>query len=206
MNFKVLFIHPLETGLKSYVKVDDKIYFITFQTSSTIGAEFTVYSENRKDRFLQDSDIRKDLLDRFVSFLKEKREDIKVGIYFDSSDDEMYERLFSLSHLKKLPNGSVNIEFSIADDSFAISNLMPIKTREGIIFDTSKATFKHNNPLCFCENIKLNHNIESLEDCLVLIEHQDVILDWIKIVYEERYENKRATTKILQFPESQNNI
>jgi hypothetical protein len=196
LDFKVLFIHPLENGLKSYILFEDNIYFITFLTNKK-SAEFTVYSENKSDKLLQDTEIRQDLLNRFVLFLKQHKDEIKVGVYFDQSD-EMYKKIFKLNSFNKKTNSLVDVSFSILEDHYTITNLRVIKTKEDIILDTAEASFDHDNINCFCENIKHNHDISYFEHCLVLIEHQEIILNWVKKEYKSEFiPNKPA--KIIQF-------
>lgn len=197
MVFKVLFVHPLDTGLKAYIRVNEIIYFITFKASTHSDTEFTVYSEDENDVILTDSNLRKELLNNFISFLKQNKEEIKLGIYFDKSK-EAFENFFTLNNLSK-ENGLINVSFNILEDSYSIYGLRAIKTRSDTIFDLSAASFEHNSPNCFCENIKHNHNIDDLKDCLILIEHQDIILDWIKEIYQNTFQSKKQTN-IIQFP------
>ncbi|WP_394555332.1 hypothetical protein C1N61_27145 (plasmid) [Priestia aryabhattai] len=199
MNFKVLFVHPLDNGLKAYVKVDKKIYYITFQTNKN-SAEFTVYSENEKDNLLKHSKLRQELLSEFMSFLKQSKDDIKVGIYIDESL-EAFNKVFNLTKLEKKSNGSVDIEFSILNDQYAISNLIVLKRKNNVFIDDSRASFTHYNENCFCENIKHNHGISNFEHCLVLIEHQEIITKWIKEEYKKKYITNSASN-IIQFPTS----
>lgn len=197
MNFKVLFIHPLDNGLKSYIKVDEKIYYITFQSLKN-KAEFTVYSEDKADKLLKNSDIRQELLNHFVLFLKQNKDEIKVGVYFDKSE-EMYDKIFKLKSIDKLDNGYLKASFSILNDDYTITNIRAIKTKQEVYLDTNNASFQHDNPDCFCENIKHNHDIHQFEHCLVLIEHQDIILDWVTKEYKKLYVPKKQA-KIIQFP------
>lgn len=197
MDFKVLFVHPLESGLKAYVKVDEKIYYITFQTKKS-NAEFTVYSENEIDKLLKHSKLRQELLSKFMLFLKQHKEDIKVGIYIDESP-EAFNKIFKLNKLKKISSGSLDVEFSILDDQYAITNLIVMRRKNNIFIDDSRAYFKHINENCFCENIKHNHGIDNFEHCLVLIEHQDTILKWIQGEYKNKYITNNASN-IIQFP------
>lgn len=197
MDFNVLFIHPLDEGLKAFIKVDDKIYFITFQTTKN-KAEFTVYSEDEKDKVLIDNEFRQELLNRFILFLKQSKEEIKVGVYFNPSE-EMFGKIFELTTIKKLGNGLIDATFSILNDSFTISNIRAIKNKHDIYFDINNSSFKHHNKECFCENIKHNHDLNNFEHCLILIEHQDLILDWLLIQYKQKFMSKKST-KIIQFP------
>jgi hypothetical protein len=197
LNFKVLFIYPLDNGLKSYIKLDDEIYFITFLTEKN-NAEFTIYSKNQSDELLKESKIRQEILNRFVLFLKQNKEKIKVGVYFDNSE-EMYKEIFQLHSIEKLNNGFIQVSFSILDESYTISNLRIIKNKDKIMFDDTYTLYKHDNENCFCENIKHKHDISDFEHCLVLIEHQDVILEWIKKEYRRRFIPQKSN-KIIQFP------
>ncbi|MCK2000219.1 hypothetical protein MZM54_02310 [[Brevibacterium] frigoritolerans] len=197
MNTNVLFIYPVDKGLKSYIKVDDKFYFITFLTEKN-NAEFTVYSEDQSDVLLKDSKDRQELLNSFVRFLKQHKEEIKVGVYLNETD-EMFNEIFRLHKLEKGEKGIVNASFSILEQKFTISNLRTIKNRQQIIFDQTYALFKHEAADCFCENIKHKHDINDFEHCLVLIEHQDIILNWIEKEYRKKF-LVRKHNNIYQFP------
>jgi dsDNA-binding SOS-regulon protein len=197
LDFKVLFVHPLENGLKAYVKVDEKIYYITFQTKKN-SAEFTVYSEDEKDKLLRHSKLRQELLNKFMLFLKQHKDDIKVGIYIDESP-EAFNKIFRLNKLEKVSSGSLDVKFSILDDQYSITNLIVMRRKNNIFIDDSRAHFNHINKNCFCENIKHNHGIGDFEHCLVLIEHLDTILKWIKEEYKKRYISNK-TSNIIQFP------
>jgi hypothetical protein len=196
LDFKVLFIHPLDNGLKSYILFEDKIYFITFLTNKS-NAEFTVYSEDKSDKLLKNAEIRQELLNRFILFLKRNKEEIKVGVYFDKSE-EMYKKIFLLHSFDKTNNGLFNVHFSILNDHYTISNVRVIKTKGDIILDTSESLFLHDNINCFCENIKHNHDINDFEHCLVLIEHQEIILDWVSNEYKKSFIPTKPA-KIIQF-------
>ncbi|MGF7535438.1 hypothetical protein AAGG74_17440 [Bacillus mexicanus] len=197
MDFKVLFIHPLDTGLKAYIKFYNNIYFLTFQADNNSEAEFIVYSDAKNKEILTDSDLRKELLNNFILFLKQNKEEIKLGIYIEKSK-EVFDIFFTLNNINK-DNGLINISFNILDNSYSIYGLRVIKTKSDIILDVSSATFIHSNTDCFCENIKQNHNIEDLKDCLILIEHQEIILDWVKEVYQYTYHPKKQNN-IIHFP------
>jgi len=197
LDFKVLFVHPLENGLKAYVRIDEKIYYITFQTKKN-SAEFTVYSENEKDKLLKHSKLRQELLNKFMLFLKQHKDDIKVGIYIDESP-EAFNKIFKLNKLEKKSSVSLDVEFSILDDQYTITNLIILRRKNNIFIDDSRAYFKHINKNCFCENIKHNHGISDFEHCLVLIEHQDTILKWIKEEYKKKH-IPNNTSNIIQFP------
>jgi len=197
LDFKVLFVHPSDNGLKAYTKVDEKIYFITFETKKN-NAEFTVYSENQKDKLLKKSKLRQEMLSKFMLFLKQHKEEIKVGIYFDRSK-ETYDKIFKLNSLEKGSNGQIDVSFSVLDDQYSISNLIVLKKQHQVFIDESRASFKHINPKCFCENIKYKHEISNFEHCLVLIEHLDTFLEWIKEEYKKKFMPSK-TNNIIQFP------
>lgn len=197
LNTNVLFIYPVDNGLKSYIKVDDKFYFIIFHTEKN-NAEFTVYSEDQTDVLLQDRGVRQELLNSFVRFLKQHKEEIKVGVYLNETD-EMFNKVFQLHTLDKSEKGIVNATFSILEQVFTISNIRMIKNRQQIIFDQTYALFKHEAANCFCENIKHKHHINDFEHCLVLVEHQEIIMNWLEKEYRKKFFVQKPN-KIIQFP------
>lgn len=185
MNLKVLFIYPIESGLKAFVEYNDEPYFITFQEEKK-DVIFKLYKNDSEGELITYGVRRQQMLKAFMLFLKEKKENIKVGVYFRASK-EMYNQMFKLQALKEHKNGLIDVEFTILDQEYSITGIQIIKNKSEIYINDSVASYKHLDAQCFCQNIKHLNNIYEPHQCLVLLEHQDIITNWIKTEYKRKF-------------------
>ncbi|WP_088361799.1 hypothetical protein [Bacillus cereus] len=194
MDFKVLFIYPLEEGLKSYIKVDGEVYFLTFNSEQN-AAEFNLYKKNPNDQVLLDDNATQEIVKSFIQFLSVNKDEIRAGIYF-SEESETFDLVFNLKQMQKKPGGFITVEFSIDGELFEIDNLRVIKNRDKIMFDDSGTSFNHIDENCFCHKIKEKIEITDFEHCLIIFEHQDTIYRWIESEYVKKYKQKSGTNII----------
>ncbi|MED2737322.1 hypothetical protein [Bacillus toyonensis] len=196
MDFKVLFIYPLEEGLKAYVKVDGEVYFITFNSEQN-AAEFNIYKKNPNDQVLLNDDTTQEIVKNFIQFLSLNKDEIRAGIYFSESNETL-DLVFNLKDMRKKPGGLITVEFSIDGDSFVIDNLRLIKNRDKIIFDDAGTSFYHSDENCFCKKIKEKLEITNFEHCLIIFEHQDTVYRWIELEYLKKFK-QNSNAKIIDF-------
>lgn len=196
MDFKVLFIYPLEEGLKAYVKVDGEVYFITFNSEQN-AAEFNIYKKNPTDQILLNDESTQEIVKNFIQFLSLNKDEIRAGIYF-SEDNETLDLVFNLKNMRKKPGGLITVEFSIDGDSFIIDNLRLIKNRDKIIFDDAGTSFNHSDDNCFCNKIKEKLEISNFDHCLIIFEHQDTVYKWIELEYQKKFK-ENSNAKIIDF-------
>jgi len=199
LDLKVFYIFPIKNGLKAYVQANKEYLFFTFETGDN-KVNFKTYSEGEfSDKVLNDPILRQEFLNHFMMFLNRNKEDIQVGVYLDNSESS-YEKIFKLLTMEKDEEGYINASFLISDRLYKVDKLKTYRKGTNIYFDESNCSLEHLGDECFCEKIKVKHDIQDFEPCLVLFEHLPTILDWLLFEYKKKFSFKKEA-KIIQFPD-----
>lgn len=183
MQIKVLFIYPTANGLKTYIELDNEVYYCTFSALET-EAEFRVFHKDPNNVLLVDDNKRGTVLALFNSFLKEHRDDIKLGVYF--ADDSVFDLVFKDIEFKTESN-NVSVEFSILEDRFSITELKVTNVKNVTVLDSSFSSFNHFDEGCICSDVKRKYNIEHFEHCLIIFEHLEQIMLWLSEEYRKQF-------------------